>query len=29
MAEGELVTVELNEAGTVIDIHRADIGGGH
>ena len=29
MEEGELVTVELNEAGTVIDIHRADIGGGH
>jgi hypothetical protein len=29
MAEGELVTVELNEAGTVIDIHRADIGGRH
>ena len=28
MEEGELVTVELNEAGTVIDIHRADIGGG-
>ena len=28
MAEGELVTVELNEAGTVIDMHRADIGGG-
>lgn len=27
MAEGELVTVELNEAGTVIDMHRADIGG--
>ena len=27
MEEGELVTVELNEAGTVIDIHRADIGG--
>ena len=30
MEEGELVTVELNEVGTVIDIHRADIGaGGH
>jgi hypothetical protein len=29
MEEGELVTVELNEAGTVIDMHRADIGGGH
>ena len=28
MEEGELVTVELNEAGTVIDMHRADIGGG-
>jgi hypothetical protein len=23
-----LVTFELNEAGTVIDMHRADIGGG-
>lgn len=30
MEEGELVTVELNEVGTVIDMHRADIGaGGH
>jgi len=30
MDEGELVTIELNEAGTVIDMHRADIGaGGH
>jgi outer membrane lipoprotein-sorting protein len=29
MEEGELVTVELNEAGTVIDMHRADIGGTH
>lgn len=28
MEEGKLVTVELNEAGTVIDMHRADIGGG-
>ena len=28
MEVGELVTVELNEAGTVIDMHRADIGGG-
>lgn len=28
MEEGELVTVELNEVGTVIDMHRADIGGG-
>jgi hypothetical protein len=27
MEEGEMVTVELNEAGTVIDIHRADTGG--
>ncbi|MCC6966790.1 MAG: hypothetical protein IT391_11000 [Nitrospira sp.] len=27
MEEGELVTVELNEAGTVIDMHRADVGG--
>ena len=27
MEEGELVTVELNEVGTVIDMHRADIGG--
>jgi len=30
MEEGELVTVELNDVGTVIDMHRADIGaGGH
>ncbi|MCK6498838.1 MAG: hypothetical protein L6Q38_05100, partial [Nitrospira sp.] len=28
MAEGELITVELNEAGMVIDMHGADIGGG-
>lgn len=28
MGEGELVTVELNEAGTVIDMHRADTGSG-
>jgi len=28
MEEGELVTVELNEAGTVIDMHRANIGSG-
>jgi len=27
MEEGEWVTVELNEAGTVIDMHRADSGG--
>lgn len=28
--DGALVTVELNEAGAVIDVHRADIGaGGH
>ncbi len=27
MEEGEVVTVELNEVGTVIDMHRADIGG--
>ncbi|MGC3976711.1 MAG: hypothetical protein QM771_20365 [Nitrospira sp.] len=26
MEEGQLVTIELNEAGTVIDMHRADIG---
>jgi hypothetical protein len=24
--DGALVTIELNEAGTVIDLHRADIG---
>lgn len=30
IAEGTLVTIELNEAGAVIDVHRADIGaGGH
>jgi len=29
MGEGELVTVELNEAGTVIDMHRAGAGGAH
>ncbi len=30
MDEGELVTIELNEAGTIIDMHRADSGsGGH
>lgn len=28
MGEGELVTVELNEVGTVIDMHRADTGSG-
>ena len=27
-AEGTLVTIELNEAGAVIDVHRADIGSG-
>jgi hypothetical protein len=26
--DGALVTVELNEVGAVIDVHRADIGGG-
>lgn len=30
IAEGTLVTIELNEVGAVIDVHRADIGaGGH
>lgn len=29
MADGTLVTVELNEAGAVIDLHRADPGGQH
>lgn len=29
MEEGEVVTIELNEAGTVIDMHRADIGHKH
>ena len=28
IAEGTLVTVELNEVGAVIDLHRADIGSG-
>jgi hypothetical protein len=27
IAEGTLVTVELNEVGAVIDLHPADIGG--
>jgi hypothetical protein len=27
--EGAMVTVEVNEAGTVIDLHRAEEGGGH
>src|SRR5215510_10922779 len=27
IAEGTLVTIELNEVGAVIDVHRADIGG--
>ena len=27
MAEGTVVTIELNEAGAVIDVHRADTGG--
>src|SRR5690349_16713189 len=27
-AEGTLVTIELNEAGAVIDVHLADSGGG-
>ncbi len=28
IAEGTLVTIELNEAGAVIDVHRADVGSG-
>ena len=27
IAEGTLVTIELNEVGAVIDVHRTDIGG--
>ena len=28
IADGTLVTIELNEVGAVIDVHRADTGGG-
>jgi hypothetical protein len=28
IADGTLVTIELNEVGAVIDVHRADMGGG-